>query len=313
MNEKQELHVIFGTGPVGTTIAQQLSAQGKRVRAVNRSGKGHLPAAVELVKGDAMNLETVRQISQDATVVYNCMHAPYQHWPQILPTLQHNMIEGAASAEAKLVVIDTIYMYGQMHGEVMTENTPHAATTRKGRLRAEMVKNYLQAHQSGKVRVVIGRAADFFGPEVLDSSLGDRVFPQILKEQAATILGKSKLIHSFTYMPDIAKGLITLGQHEEALGQEWHLPTIADKTPQQIIKLLEHELGRSIKIRPIPKIVIRALGLFNPFMREYVELFYQHTEPQIVDSSKIARAFNLYPTPIEEALHQTVEWYRKQQ
>jgi predicted dinucleotide-binding enzyme len=38
MNTQQERHVIFGTGPVGRAIADELSAQGKTIRMVNRSG-----------------------------------------------------------------------------------------------------------------------------------------------------------------------------------------------------------------------------------------------------------------------------------
>jgi nucleoside-diphosphate-sugar epimerase len=311
MNQSTELHVIFGTGPVGTTIARQLINQGKQVRAVNRSGKANLPAEVALIKGDAMDPATVRELSQGASVVYNCTHAPYYEWSQILPRLQQNMIEGAASTAAKLVVIDTLYMYGNTHGQVMTETSPHSATTRKGQFRAEIVRKYLQAQREGKIRVAIGRAADFFGPEVLNSSLGDRVFPQALAGQAVSILGNPNLIHSFSYMPDIAAGLIALGQHEEALGREWHLPTIADKTPRQIIDLVSEQLGKPLKIKAIPKIFIRAAGLRDPFMREYVELFYQHTEPQIVDSSAIERAFGITTTPLAEALTKTIEWYQK--
>ena len=310
MSEKSELHVIFGTGPVGLTIAQQLRAAGKQVRAVNRSGKAPMPEGVERVKGDAMQLSTVRELSKDATVVYNCTHAPYQDWPQILPTLQHNMIEGVAPSGAKLVLIDTLYMYGQTHGKPMTESSPYAATTRKGQFRAQIATNYLQAHRSGKLRVAIGRAADFYGPYVLNSSMGDRIFPQALAGQTVTVLGNRKLIHSYSYMPDIAAGLIALGQHEEALGREWLLPTLADKTPQQMVEEIGKQLGRHLKVRSATKLLVRGLGLFDPFMREYVELFYQHTEPQIVDSSAIAKTFNLRPTLIEQAIRETLEWYK---
>lgn len=171
MNTPQELHVIFGTGPVGTTLADELLAKGKQVRLVNRSGKGQVPTGAELVAGDASRLEIVQDLCRGASVVYNCTHAPYHIWPETLPRLQENMIEGAASAGAKLVVIDTLYLYGETHGQPMTEAMPYMATSRKGRLRAELAWGYRQAHRTGKVRVTIGRAADFFGPRVLNSSL----------------------------------------------------------------------------------------------------------------------------------------------
>jgi hypothetical protein len=42
-----ELHVIFGTGPVGCWTARALRSQGRAVRAVNRSGaRPSLPISV---------------------------------------------------------------------------------------------------------------------------------------------------------------------------------------------------------------------------------------------------------------------------
>ncbi|GHO72669.1 hypothetical protein KSD_04400 [Ktedonobacter sp. SOSP1-85] len=138
MNTPKELHVIFETSPVGNTLADELLANGKQVRLVNRSGEGQVPAGAELVAGDASRLEMVQDLCRGASVVYNCTHAPYHIWPETLPRLQENMIEGAASAGARLVVIDTLYLYGETHGEPMTEAMPYAATSRKGRLRAEL-------------------------------------------------------------------------------------------------------------------------------------------------------------------------------
>jgi hypothetical protein len=44
-----ELHVVFGSGPVGLAVVDALSAQGKRVRVASRSGaRRGLPQAVLL-------------------------------------------------------------------------------------------------------------------------------------------------------------------------------------------------------------------------------------------------------------------------
>ena len=48
-----ELHVVFGTGPVGLAVMHELHGQGKRVRMVNRSGTAATPQSVEVVKGNA--------------------------------------------------------------------------------------------------------------------------------------------------------------------------------------------------------------------------------------------------------------------
>jgi hypothetical protein len=53
---------------------------------------------------------------------------------------------------------------------------PYAPNTRKGSVRARMSKELMGAHTSGKVRVAIGRASDYFGPRVLVSAAGEQVF-----------------------------------------------------------------------------------------------------------------------------------------
>jgi nucleoside-diphosphate-sugar epimerase len=225
------------------------------------------------------------------------------------------MIESAAAAGAKLVVIDTLYLYGETHGQPMTEATSYAATSRKGRLRAELTWGYLQAHRTGKVHVTIGRAADFFGPRVFNSSLGQYVFPAVLSGQPALTLGNIDLPHSYSYMPDIAKGLAVLGEHEEALGREWHLPVPPIITTREILQHIGKELG----LGQLPQIFTvstieqaRAANVFDEtFAREYEELFYQYTEPQIVDSSAIEQAFGLQATPWEESLRNTIRWYQE--
>nr|NIR95173.1 NAD(P)H-binding protein [Gammaproteobacteria bacterium]NIW45453.1 NAD(P)H-binding protein [Gammaproteobacteria bacterium]NIX00931.1 NAD(P)H-binding protein [Phycisphaerae bacterium] len=79
MNSGQ-LHVVFGTGPAGMAVIEELLSHGENVRAVNRSGKAELPGDVEAVSGNATNVDDTRKICQDASVVYNCTNAPYHKW-----------------------------------------------------------------------------------------------------------------------------------------------------------------------------------------------------------------------------------------
>ncbi|HET8912207.1 MAG TPA: NAD-dependent epimerase/dehydratase family protein [Ktedonobacteraceae bacterium] len=312
MNAPKELHVIFGTGPVGITLAEELVRRNKQVRLVNRSGKGTVPTGAELVSGNASSLETVQNLSQGAAVIYNCTNAPYERRPEILPRLQENMIEGAASVSARLVVIDTLYMYGETHGKPITEETPYMATSRKGRLHAELAWGYLQANRVGKVQVAIGRAADFFGPNVLNSSLGQYVFPAALTGQPILTLGNPDLPHSYSYMPDIARGLATLGEHPEAFGHDWLLPIAPTITSREVYQVIGKEIGQVPEIFTVASMdQAKAMKIFDEtFANEYVELFYQYTEPQIVDSSAFTRTFGQSATPLDEAIRATIEWYR---
>lgn len=314
MTDTQALHVIFGTGPVGLTLADELLARGKRVRLVNRRGEAAAPAGAELVAGDASKLETVERLARGAEAVYNCTHASYEQWPEVLPRLQENMIEGAAAAGAKLIVIDTLYLYGETRGRPMSEATPHSATSRKGRLRAQLAWGYLQAHRVGKVRVAIGRAADFFGPRTLNSALGQYFFPPALAGEPALTLGDIDQPHSYSFIPDMARGLAALGEREEALGREWLLPVAPATTTRAVSQLVGELLGRPLQLFQIASIAqARELGIFDPVLaREYEELFYQYLEPQIVDSSAIQQTLGLRATPLKEALQATIRWYQEQ-
>lgn len=313
MSEVKELHVIFGTGPVGLTLADELLAQGKRVRLVNRSGKSVVPAGAELIKGDAMQPNVVRELTKSAAVVYHAANVAYQDQVEVMPAMQKSVLEGVAASGAKLVVMDTLYMYGITHGKAMTESTPFAATTRKGQMRAQLAENYIKAHRDGTVPVTLARAADFYGPRVLNSTLGDRVFPQALAGQRLQLLGNIDLPHSYSYIGDVARSLATLGQHEEAYGRAWHVPIMSPTmTQRQIATLIGTVLGKPTQTLALPKVAVQAFGLFDPFMREFVEMFYQYQEPQIVDASAIAQTFGLEATPVEEAIRATIRWYQSQ-
>lgn len=312
MNTKRDLHVIFGTGPAGSTLAEQLVAAGKQVRAINRSGKATLPPQVEVVAADILDPRTVRTVTADAGVIYHCANVPYPQQVEVLPRFTTHIIDAAAHASARLVVLDTLYVYGRTRGMPMRETTPYAATTRKGRMRAELVEMYLAAHRAGKVQVTLGRAADFFGPRVLNSVLGDRVFPAALAGKPVQLMGNIDLPHSYSYIGDVARGLALLGEQEAALGRAWLLPVTPIVTQRAIAEMIGRQLGRPVRIQTLPKFAIQALGLFDAFMREFVEMFYQYTEPQIVDASAFERTFQVNATPLETALQATIRWYQQQ-
>ena len=118
-----ELHVVYGTGQVGTAVIELLVAQGKPVRVITRSGaRKHLPPQVEMVRGDATDPSNARQVCEGATHVYNCTNpVDYHRWPEQFPPLQRGVLEGAAANGAKLIVMENLYMYGPHGGVPMTE------------------------------------------------------------------------------------------------------------------------------------------------------------------------------------------------
>ena len=310
MGDNGELHVVFGTGPVGLAVVDELLKKGKRVRMVNRGGRASVPEGVEVAGGDATDETFAREASEGASVVYFALNPPYTRWAELFPPLQAGVIAGAAAAGAKLVAVENLYMYGLTGGRPLTEDLPHAPNTRKGAVRAAMSEDLMGAHKSGKVRVAVGRASDFFGPRVLVSAAGEQVFGRAVEGKGAQVAGDPDQPHTYTYMPDIGKGLVVLGEREEALGQAWHLPSPKTVTTRELVGMIFGEVGKPARVQVAPKILLRAIGLFNPGIRETIEMLYEFEEPFVVDHSKFERAFGQRATPLDEAIGETVRWYR---
>jgi nucleoside-diphosphate-sugar epimerase len=307
---EQETHVIFGAGPVGRAVMRALLARGCRVRIACRSGVSDAPAGVTSLSGDATGVAFTREACAGAAAVYNCLNAPYDKWPEMFLPLQAGVMEGAAAAGAKLIVMENLYMYGPTGGRPLTEGLPFNATTRKGVARARMAEALLQAHRDGKVRVSAGRASDFFGPGVLESSMGERVFPAAIAGKSVQMIGDPSLPHSYTYMRDIGRGLVTLGERDEALGRAWHLPTALAVSGERFVEMIGEAAGTTPKVSRVPKILLRGLGLVNPMIREVAEMLYEFEEPFIVDDSAFCAAFGGEATPLAESIPETVAWYR---
>ena len=77
MSDNSELHVVFGTGPVGLAVMDDLVGKGKLVRMVNRRGRARVPEGVEVVGGDAADPTFAREASEGASVVYFALNPPY--------------------------------------------------------------------------------------------------------------------------------------------------------------------------------------------------------------------------------------------
>ena len=306
------LQVVLGaTGGVGQALVQALAAQGAQVRAVNRSGRALVPASVEVMAADLTNRESTRAACQGATVVYHCAGLPYDQWATSLPVMLDNVITAVSATGATLVYTDNCYMYAPT-AEPLTEESPQAPVTRKGKLRKHLAETILAAHAQGHIQATIGRAPDVYGPGVRTSAVGEQFFTSLLAGKRVPWLGKLDVPHALSFVEDFARGLIVLGTHEQALGQVWHIPTAQALTGRQYIALASEAAGVQARTLAVSGLLLRVLGLTNAVLRESVELLYEFNEPYLIDGSKYARAFGGIPTPHHEALRRTMAWYRQQ-
>jgi nucleoside-diphosphate-sugar epimerase len=175
-----------------------------------------------------------------------------------------------------------------------------------------MTRELLEARDAGLVHMAIGRASDFFGAGVTDgSTLGERVFGNAVSGRRADFIGNPELLHTYSYVPDIARGLATLGTDKRAADQVWHLPGPETVTTRHIFELIGAEVGHPVDSRSVSKLVLRGLGLFNPVLRSMVEMTYQFEQPFVLDTSKYQAVFGDAGTPLPEAIAGTVAWFQR--
>ncbi len=308
--EKQELQVVLGaSGGLGKAIVTELLRKGKPVRAVNRSGKIDLPDQVEVVSCDVKVKSDCIRACANATVIYHCLNLPYTDWVKHLPIIMDGVIESAISAKAKIVFGDNLYMYGPVSG-LITPDLPYNAIGAKGKIRAEIATKLMKAHQKGKIRATIGCASDFFGPNVLNSFVGKTVFESALKGKTVNVLGDLDQPHTYTFIEDFAKGLVTLGEREEADGEIWHIPSAETITTREFLNLIFEQIGTKPKVAVASRMLLKFLGIFNPMMREFSEIFYEFEQPYIMDHSKYEKVFGAETTAHNKAIARTLQWFR---
>jgi nucleoside-diphosphate-sugar epimerase len=316
MTISNELHVVYGTGPVGTAVIELLVAQGKRVRVVTRSGaRKHLPPQVEVVRGDATDPSDARPVCAGASHVYNCTNpVDYHRWPEQFPPLQRGVLEGAAANDAKLIVMENLYMYGPHGGAPMTEDMALNGRGSRSTTRVQMTEELFAAHRSGKVRVTSVRASDLFGPHVSESLVGERLFGPLLAGKPAQIFANPDLPHSVSYIRDVGQALITVGAHDAAVGRAWHAPNAPTTTLREFVRILGEEAEVEPKLSALPRSLTSAmvplLGMFMRPLRGLSENLYISYEPYIVEHSAYTHAFGDHATPLREAIRATVHWYQ---
>lgn len=305
---KQDLHVVFGSGQIGTRIATQLLARGHRVRVVSR--KPVPPQGAESAAGDARDLAFTAEAATGAAVIYDTTNPLYHHWKRDLLPLGAGPLHAAKVTGAKLVALDCLYMYGAPDGP-MTEATPMRPVAKKGQLRKELAELRLGAVARGEAHVAIARASDFFGPGLPNSWWSERFFQRVMAGKAGETIGDPDQLHSYTYAEDVARAMVALGEAEGSVDGVWHVPTVTAGTTRQLAQQIGEALGVKVALKPLSRFTLKAIGLFAPFMGEVPEMIYQFEMPYILDDSKFRARFDLSPTPLATQVAETVAWARR--
>ena len=305
------VHVIFGAGQVGQLLAQELCARGHEVRICRRGPAGPSRPGLAWLQGDASDAAFADTACRGATVVYNCANpSDYAGWDGVIQPLYRTIWQAAGRAGARLVALDNLYAYGRPATSPFDEDTPCVPCSRKGAIRRELADELLQAHAEGSVRACLGRASDYFGPEVHSAAVfGPRFFARLAAGKAVEAMGDPDQPHAYSYTPDVARGLAALGASDAGEGRVWHLPVTWTGTTRELMQAFAAAAGTTLTVRRIPRWVLAPLS-FIPLVSAIREMIYQWEVPYVPADARFVSTFGLAATPADEAIRTTLHHFQ---
>ncbi|OAR22182.1 hypothetical protein A8W25_29465 [Streptomyces sp. ERV7] len=292
--------VVIGAGATGIATAGQLADSGRQVRLITRSGSGPDHPGIERIALDAGRTDELAEALAGAATVFNAAMTAYHTWPQTMPPLFASILAATERAGADYVMLGNHYGY-QQTTEPITERTPMAPHTRKGRVRAELWRLAKSAHDEGRLRVTEVRAGQYLGPGAV-SPFTLLVAPRVREGELAFVHGNPDAAHSFSYTEDVATALVAVSGDERAWGRAWHAPVITTTPRQVAMDLAELHGAPEPRLEPLTERDLALLSFTDPVWREFAEMGYMAERPFLVDDSDIRDTFGLKPSTLREAL-----------
>lgn len=309
---KNQIHTVLGaSGATGQAVIRELQNRSLSIRAVERKWKLQ---GFEPFEADLLNKDEAIKIIKNSSFVYLCVGLPYQSkvWTRDWPILMQNVIDACEKANAKLIFLDNIYMYGPEPLSLpFNEEHLQNPTTKKGLARKQTTDLLLKAIAENRIKAVIGRSADFYGESAVNSPFYISFLQNMLKGKAPQVLGKRGVTHTYAYSGDNGRALVELALDESTYGQVWHLPVGKPITFEEVNEVINKCLGTNFQISYVPKFMRKLLSHFLPPIKEVEEMLYQFENPYEMNFNKFKKHFPDFEiTPYQEGIHKMITSFK---
>ncbi len=301
--------VIGGTAFIGIALVEQLLERGDTVTIMHRSRGTSFGDRVREIRCDRGDTDAVRSALRDKTfdVVYDNVY-DWQHGTSA------EQVAAAALAAAeglqRYVFISSVAAYG--FGMDHDEDGPLAPADHPNpymRHKANTERELFRLHREHGLPVTTVRPAFVYGPHnpfdresfFWDRLLADR--PIIIPEDGTSLM-------QFVIVEDVARALILSTTNEDANGQAFNLAN-EPITQLDFVTALAQTVRKEPRFVFIPRDRLLAAGggLMEPplYFGAFLDL-----PPLTVRNDRVQSLLGLEPTPFDEGLRRTFEWYRTQ-
>jgi nucleoside-diphosphate-sugar epimerase len=303
-------HTILGcNGIAGLEVKAALSQLTADIKLVSRTARGNPAITVADLEDE---VETINAI-KGSDIVYLTAGTTYSTslWNSCWPKIVANTVKGCIEANAKLIYLDNVYMYGNVAGW-MTEETPNNPVSKKGEIRALTAELILDKIRGRSLTATIARSATFLG--FSDHSPPNvQIFSKLFNKEKPVLFGNKDAKHSYTYVKDLGKALVLLAHDEKSFNQIWHLPTDRNAlTSTEFVSLAAELFGQDCDPVVLDRTSLEKIGEQDSYVNAYIEMMYQNENDYLFDSTKFENAFDFQPTSYRKAIQEILDLYQRQ-
>ena len=332
MNTTSPHSLILGaTGSIGYAVAANLLARKLPVTILvrNRAKADALfpnEPTLTIVEGDVQDAALLNRIAVGMDFIFHGINYPYNQWFGNMDTATGKVIDAAAQGGSTIIFPGNVYNFGNIKEPIREDSRPNPCT-RKGQLRVEIEAMLEQAANAGRCRVMNVRLPDFWGPNVLNDGVRP-IFENALTGKALPWILNADVPHQSVYTRDAAEVIARL------ILRNWAVRTSQASAIQAVVKPYEVYnyggatlpsirawfgqisalTGKSLSVQVYNRFTISILSLFMPILWEVKEMSYLYENTILLDDSNVLTLFpDFRPTPMNQALTETLTWFSEYQ
>lgn len=299
--------VLGATGGIGGEVAGRLKQRGWTVRALHRNaGAMDGLAGIDWIQGDALAARDVADAAQGARLIVHAVNPPgYRDWQTLVLPMLENSIAAAQSTGARIVLPGTVYNYGPDVLPTPDETSAQNPVTPKGRIRAAMEQRLREEAGAGRIRALVVRAGDFFGPQAHNNWFSQGLVKPGRRPTAISYPGKPGIGHQWAYLPDVAETMVRLVEHGTLDDfATFHMEGHWDADGTMMVGAIRKALSDPrLPVRRFPWFALRLAAPFSQLFRGLAEMKYLWDQPIRLSNGRLCAALGSEPhTPLDVAV-----------
>ncbi|MCG8308149.1 MAG: NAD-dependent epimerase/dehydratase family protein [Cytophagales bacterium] len=315
---KNQTHLILGfTGGIGRAVAHALSKRDISIKVLVRDRKKAEKYAnglknLHIVEGDAANPGDLKKTFEEADIVHYCINMPYHQWEAKALRLLKNCVDAAVGHKIKLVFPGNVYVYGHARYNPVDEKHPHAAHTKKGQIRMEMEEMLALARKDEGLDYTIIRMPDFYGPYVING-FSEQLFINAIKGKILRWVGNLDVELEMIYIEDAGESMVMAALNDQSNGEVFNVPGQGITSSRKFLQEIVDASGVRSKFGTVNSdLFFKIFGLFNPVVKELVEMLYLKREKLILSGQKFNNVIGPIPsTDYSTGIAKTLAWAKE--